>query len=273
MKTEVIAIKHNIEMSLVKYDEAYSMPNMHYHSQYEILILDSGKCEVEMENETIAVNTGEAILIREGVSHRTKADAKTCGALIHFQIGVLDKAFPQHEVSQMLKCFDTPVITLSRDSISVISKFCKEFDINARENYIILSMVLNLLNSGSVLLHARPHELDTTFPNPTYRKMIEHVDEHYADITSIKDIMDEFNVSESVVFKVFRKERSMTPKQYINKCRIKQACTMLQGSTKSVKTISQLCGFNNETYFMYLFKKAMNCTPTEYRRNLFEMGK
>lgn len=58
----------------------------------------------------------------------------------------------------------------------------------------------------------------------------------------------------------------MTPKQYINKLRINNACHRLKYEKKSIKSIALDCGFDSYEHFINVFKKAVGCTPSEYKK-------
>lgn len=62
----------------------------------------------------------------------------------------------------------------------------------------------------------------------------------------------------------------MTPKQYINHLRIKNACHRLRHMDGTVKSVSSECGFDSYEYFVSVFKKIVGCTPTEYRDKMIK---
>lgn len=55
-------------------------------------------------------------------------------------------------------------------------------------------------------------------------------------------------------------------KQQINKFRISRAEYLLSNTSLTVQEISSQIGFNDEKYFMRLFRKNTNSTPSEYRK-------
>ena len=58
-----------------------------------------------------------------------------------------------------------------------------------------------------------------------------------------------------------------TPMQHLNHLRIEEARRMLiKTPKKSVTEIGFECGFSSSQYFATVFKKALNCTPRQYRK-------
>ena len=55
--------------------------------------------------------------------------------------------------------------------------------------------------------------------------------------------------------------------EYINTQRIKQSTCLLKDSNLPIHQISQMVGISDYNYFSRLFKKYMNKTPSQYRKN------
>ena len=53
--------------------------------------------------------------------------------------------------------------------------------------------------------------------------------------------------------------------EHINESRIELSKEYLQMTDKTVKAIAAECGFLDEKYFLRVFKKYTDITPTEYR--------
>lgn len=57
-----------------------------------------------------------------------------------------------------------------------------------------------------------------------------------------------------------------TPQTFIQNIRMTRACHLLARHPElSVSEIAQLCAYNDTPNFTRAFKKAIGCTPTEYR--------
>ena len=70
----------------------------------------------------------------------------------------------------------------------------------------------------------------------------------------------------SVSFNRFIKKRTgKTFIEYINDTRISYAARWLIETDLSIGEIGFKCGFNNIANFNRVFKKAKNCTPSEFR--------
>lgn len=63
----------------------------------------------------------------------------------------------------------------------------------------------------------------------------------------------------------FKKETGMTPREYINQLKIREAKKLLKEG-RSVTEVALELGFNSSNYFAVLFKKITLYTPTEYQK-------
>ena len=57
----------------------------------------------------------------------------------------------------------------------------------------------------------------------------------------------------------------MNLQEYIHDIKVSKAKAMLINSNDTVKEIAYNLGFNDEKYFMKLFKEHENLTPTQFR--------
>jgi len=64
----------------------------------------------------------------------------------------------------------------------------------------------------------------------------------------------------------FKAETGISPKQYLINTRLNASKVLLSTTQGSIAEISERVGFQNDTYFSYLFHKRFEVTPTEYRR-------
>ena len=57
----------------------------------------------------------------------------------------------------------------------------------------------------------------------------------------------------------------LSPKQYINRCRIDRACHLLEASDDSLSEIALSCGFSDQSSFTRQFGRIVGMTPGRYR--------
>lgn len=85
-------------------------------------------------------------------------------------------------------------------------------------------------------------------------------------LPSIKDLVEESELSPSYFYHVFKEYTGLTPYQYRLQVQISRAKDLLYNSNLSVKQIGRLVDFPNIDQFSKMFKKKMGMTPREFRK-------
>lgn len=86
----------------------------------------------------------------------------------------------------------------------------------------------------------------------------------YNDINN-EDLADVACVTKQYLIRLFNQHFGISPLQYINQKKIERAQLLLLTENLSVKDIAYTIGFNDDSYFIRLFKKLTGTTPQEYR--------
>jgi AraC-like DNA-binding protein len=82
---------------------------------------------------------------------------------------------------------------------------------------------------------------------------------------SLQYIADRFDVSESLVSKVFKESEGVGFNKYINKKRIELAKNFLSEGYE-VAAAAKMAGYSNDTTFRRCFESAVGLSPTEFKR-------
>ncbi|HEX3038038.1 MAG TPA: AraC family transcriptional regulator [Oscillospiraceae bacterium] len=88
---------------------------------------------------------------------------------------------------------------------------------------------------------------------------------------SVEEIAKKFNFNKDYLCRIFKEHTGMSIIKYINGEKISKAKELLCCSEISIKEISSVLGFNDEKYFMKLFKNYENITPSEYRNSYYKI--
>ncbi|MEF9878062.1 MAG: helix-turn-helix domain-containing protein [Clostridia bacterium] len=100
-------------------------------------------------------------------------------------------------------------------------------------------------------------------------KVQAYIREHYRepDLT-LDHIANEFSLSTAYLGKIFKKLTALSIAEYINQCRLEDVVAQMAHSSRSIKELSESCGFSPGNYFYTYFKKRYGLTPQAYREKL-----
>jgi two-component system response regulator YesN len=103
-----------------------------------------------------------------------------------------------------------------------------------------------------------------------YHRLIEqskeYINEHYADEKiSLNEVAAYVNISPNHFSTIFSREAGKSFIRYLTELRMNKAKEMLKCSDLRCSEISTAVGYKDPHYFSYLFKKAHNCSPMQYR--------
>lgn len=94
----------------------------------------------------------------------------------------------------------------------------------------------------------------------------EYVANNYAQPITLTEICKNINFSLSNISIIFTKNAGMTFREYLQNVRMKKASEMLEKTDKTIAEIANLVGYSDPAFFYRLFRKTMNMTPQEYRK-------
>lgn len=99
------------------------------------------------------------------------------------------------------------------------------------------------------------------------RKVVYYINLNLVNDLSVQNLADLFYISPTYLARIFKKEVNYSIVEYINKQRIRRSTYLLKDSNLPINQISQIVGIHDFNYFSRLFKKHMNKTPSQYRKD------
>ncbi len=106
-------------------------------------------------------------------------------------------------------------------------------------------------------LHSDPVELAT-----------EYIKTHLAEPLTLEKIARHIHMSRASFARLFHQQTGQTFLEYLNAQRLQQACTYLRGTSWTINSIAELCGYASESGFHRFFLKEMGITPLVYRKQI-----
>lgn len=97
-------------------------------------------------------------------------------------------------------------------------------------------------------------------------KIIQYINEHYADQLTLADVSKLFNFNYYYLSSYFSSHNKEGFNEFVNKIRIEKACDFLKQDIP-ISDISNMVGYSDHSYFCKVFKKFTGITPSKFRKN------
>jgi signal transduction histidine kinase/AraC-like DNA-binding protein/DNA-binding response OmpR family regulator len=117
---------------------------------------------------------------------------------------------------------------------------------------------LHRMMAGTDLLPAQTSAL--------VKRTVIYLQEKYAHPLSRPEIAEYIGVSENHLSRIFRRELGISPWDYLNRYRIKQAKELLISTGDTITSVALQVGFNDPAYFSRVFRKQVGQSPSAFRK-------
>lgn len=258
---------------------------VHWHQEFEFLVLTEGKVLFTIEDRKYVMNPGDIVFINSNYLHMAK---NICGGVCSFY--AID--FSYHVLNEDIhsifsKKFIRPILNdkyvfpefmpVSEDEDKCWQKDirnylheigeCPEHELEPFE-LMIRSRILaiwDILDKNCVRSQ-KDNDIESRY-SERLEPVISYIKENYAYEITLGELAAILPMSEGQFSRVFKQTMKLSPIQYLMRYRILQSCKLLQDTEKKIGEIANLSGFNNISYFNRVFLNTIGCTPKEYREN------
>ncbi|MBQ5319059.1 MAG: AraC family transcriptional regulator [Oscillospiraceae bacterium] len=250
---------------------------LHWHGEFEINYVIEGKAEFLCGDERFVTQTGDIVIIPPNRLHAiyTHGDYEQRYDTIVFSTDMLGASVNDRCAAECVRPltnghFGTKAhITVEHPYYSEIKTTVENIFSCAKGNTARLDMLLKsemlrlfwlLGESGDIQVDDKPDF------SGVIRPAVEFINENFCENITIEQLAEIVHLSKSYFMARFRQAAGVGAIEYINQLRIKKACAMLAGSGLNASDVAFECGFRNLSNFNRLFKKAVGCTPVQYRK-------
>ena len=267
----------------VKMPEMYTSFPLHWHDEMEIVLVQEGALEINIDLEIFQAHEGDIVLLKPCTLHGFK-QLESYHAIYHtilFQMNILN-----NNVSDAcaMKYFN-PFLENRYAYLKVISR-------NAEGSEKIRSCLESLLQSYKTkndfyeleiksqlfhlfyLLFTSAFEKKNTVSGVRsdtvhhVKLILDYISEHYMETITIEELAEMLHFSPQYFMRFFKKYTGVTCLDYINDYRLNTAAKLLLETDKAISNIAEEVGLGNVSYFNRLFKRKYEMTPREYRKKV-----
>jgi AraC-like DNA-binding protein len=265
-----------VSLGRYRYLEAHQPLPAQKHASLLVLVLPiRGTFDFVLDDETVPIGPGTALLIRPGVSYRTGVNAETRGELLWLVArardtyadlateapGDLDTAL------RMLGASDQTVWPSPGAGLDLLVRALEGDDtdqwfINAWRRQLCGAAVVELLSDQR---RASFREIPV---HAGIRRAQRWIDEHLTESIGVRELVEVSKMSSTHFYQQFAQAVGTSPKDYVLRRKIEQAERLLSDRERSVTSVAHELGFSSSQHFGTAFRRYVGMTPSSYRRAL-----
>ena len=200
-------------------EQGCSIPLLTYHDLYEIYILETGRRTTVINDKIFDTAPNDAAMFNSLALHQSYGNTPYSGMCFHFSDTFLDTHFSKTAKKQLLKCFDTPIISLDNKSMIKIKDLAHMVEKNSNRKFVYLCELLEILYENSLNVHVGNSKQLNTAKICSSEKMSEimdYINHEFPEIKNIGELCSKFDISEVYLCREFKNQTGMTIVQYIN---------------------------------------------------------
>ena len=235
----------------------------HYHNSFEIYYLKSGGCNYFIDNRSYDLQSGDIVLIPEGVIHKTNYDKSEPHTryLINCQSAYVPRGVLPLIPSMMYLYRNRDICGQVEE---LLSKIGEEYE---REDSFKDEALRCLTFELFILLARNANECSEVSSGSLFiEETVKYIQKNYMTDITLSMMSRLHAVSAEHLSRTFKKETGFGFSEYLTLVRLQKAEYMLRNEPgRSVCEIAYACGFNDSNYFSAKFKQTYGKAPSKFK--------
>jgi AraC-like DNA-binding protein/quercetin dioxygenase-like cupin family protein len=225
---------------------------LHTNEFWELHYYRAGNVKSIVDGERIEVHPGMAVLVPPGVIHGE--EALTAYANYYVLINIPDDA----SVPRVI--YDDPGQSL----LCVCAACVRELRLHSDPYQAVMLQALAL--QLTVLLTRIHHNNSLSNAERLVRSVEQYFEENFASSVTVEHVAREMNVSASYLRKLFKSHRDETPKDCLQRIRLRHALAWLRTSDLTLEAIADACGYDSASHLSRHVRQALGKSPGHVRK-------
>ena len=260
-------------MDILIVEKLYFSPNYlyqeHQHNDYEINYVESGRCIMNLGNQRVVLREGSCIVVPPMLLHNFLVDGKNGCAIL--QLVIPNRAewidpkerelilFSKTDYSKLDGCYE---ISESMKNLIRYGRQIGEYGYD--QLYCLETQKLHLELSMEI---RRMDENSRQYENRIFHQVFTELNENYEQDFDLQELAGKYRISARYLRKLFEQQLGCSAIEYLTALRMEKAKRLLVESDLSISRIALEVGYNSVQYFSKIFKRKMDVSPGEFRKN------
>ena len=253
----------------------------HWHEEVEFVVVTEGTVQFSVGADVFLLKAGEGIFINANTLHHMVPEGKAPAYM--FSILANPGIFGIEQGVLLSSKYVTPYVTdeglryeilrpeneWEKECLKRLSLICETYmEKQFGYEYVLHNLICEVWFSlvRETFQHRNHPSRSRRADEERIYEALQYIKDHFREELSLEDICGSLNISKSECCRCFRRNLRMTPFEYLMMYRIHMAAQILEKTGRTITEVALETGFHSNSYFGKLFKRYMNCTPAEYRR-------
>ena len=251
---------NDIIFNYYKQDENYKTEGeVQSHEYFELILFLGGDFTYQVNGKTYTLNKYDLVLTPPNVKH-----VLTCGSNSKYErynIAFHPSLIEGIDFEEITSAFDIINVGYSEVILNIFNKldfYCSHLNIN---DFISVAycLIKELFFNIKIIKNERVYG-ESKISN-LIQNALNMINNDLFKINSIGEIASKLFVSETYLYKIFKKELKATPKQYINEKKLLAAQNMILLGRKPTY-VYKICGFTDYSSFYRNYLKYFGTPPS-----------
>lgn len=234
---------------------------------YEIIIVTEGVLHME-QIDKFNVKSGQVFFIDKNVVHGGTKFSKNVFFWLHFD-GEIKSFLDERKAKEFCESNKKWIFIPQLFSLKELARVSVMFgEINHYRFENSDTLVKNHLTSALIAELSRQYN-ERFLPyseDKRFAEILGYLNLHIRETISISELAEKFSYNPKYLSSLFKKFTNQSPIEYITKLKLAVAKHLLLSGCNSIKAVAHELGYNDEYYFMKVFKRYTGITPKNYRK-------
>ena len=228
--------------------------NWHEHVESELVMVQSGRCRIEVAGQNLVGEEGSLFVLPAGLAQFQTTLENTRTIFVGFQAPA--KLFNDSARVLPLSLTDPALRWMEQLGDAQLSQPPLSEETSLR----LLELLLRRIGEIEVMLgtQAQQHRAVTA--------AIKHLEQDLAQPLQLGELASQAGVSSSHLGALFAAQCGCSPMLYLQRRRLERACWLLDNPYLRIHEVAAACGYEDVNYFVRLFRQRHGQSPGRWRK-------
>lgn len=272
MTYEIHKIKNEIKRLPIRllyvtrssYDQGWHS-RQHSHDFVELFYITNGKGSFIVNNSEYLVEKNQLVIIDSNVSHTEKSSDENSLEYITLGFDGISFSKNQNNIQETIIIYEDLLLDIS----SLVDFLLKELKTDQTQAFHISQNILEIIILKiNQFQNIEVKEAFRQRLKSNIYEIIKYIDLNYSENITLDDLAEISHLNKYYLSHTFKDETGLSPIDYLNQTRIKNAKILLESTNYSISDIAEFTGFSSQSFFSQRFKKLTSTSPSKYRTQL-----